>query len=149
MSVLQDEQPYLQLSVWVPARVPGTLMSYASSEIVGLTTDQLNLYEQVYSWASKEDIWAGIREATTITRAREMLSQDFAPTLPPEERGFDRFQELILELEKLCNDAEWTDCLQGGPEERYRANHLLVVKNHFDWVYRLFRNLPGASVTLR
>lgn len=110
----------------------------------------LNLQEQVYQWETVEDIWAGLKDARLTGALREQLFNGFSPDKSPNERSFEKFDMLLQTLKKAAVESSWTDCVQVDEAENvFRANNLLVLLGHFEWVYSIFATLPGASVVVR
>jgi len=133
-------------------------MAFARSDESSETAEANDLYEQLYTWSPKEDIWGGIRDSNKTNLVRMALIERFSPFLPPEQRSMAQFFAALEELEKVVADESavaWSEC-EGEAvtefaegENNLRANTPLALYRHLRWIHRVFQNVPGASVTIR
>ncbi len=114
-------------------------------------------HEQVYSWETEEDIWGSLVDVDQTRKVKSALIEAFDPSRPPEERNFSRLKEVLERLQEVLSRADataWSECnrtvkVNGYDEINLRANTVLLLYRHLEWIWEIFRDVPGASVTAR
>jgi hypothetical protein len=115
------------------------------------------LHEQIYSWAPDEiDIWGSLKDAAQTHKARGALVETFDPSRPVKERGMEQLAKALGVLREILDNAastDWSECDEyvrsGEDQVNLRANTILLLYRHLEWVWRIFAHVPGASVTVR
>ncbi len=152
-----DTVPRFLLSVWRPARPARPLAAFPDGESTALPFDPDLLYEQVYAWSPREDVWGSISDSYTTNTLRHTLVDGFNPYLDPNKRSMQHFKDAVAMLgETLQGHAaniSWSDCEhvveKSGQQTVLRSNTTLALYWHLRWVVAVFEHLPGASVTVR
>ena len=149
-----SEPVKVKLSVWkdfAPTRAL-LLRDDASLEHRVLSLES-NLQQEVYVWQTREDPFAGVADDAARERLREKLIDWFAAAKPPAERRFARLNDFIEEAQLVLESggAEWTVSQDATDDEEQpvRLNTLLSLRNHLDWLRRVFAEQPGISVLVR
>ena len=148
-----------RLTVWRPFRSDRDLhysMTSDASES-SLTFMPTKLQEAIYSWSPEQDVMAGITDETLRAELRVTLFSSFDPSLPPEQRNFEKLAEVVKRLEQLTNEeaaANWTDTVQSdNHDEDYscaiRCSPTIALFHHLNWLLEVFGNVPGLSVMIR
>lgn len=142
-----------RLAVWKPANLARRLMVYSADQ----THMQCMFHEQVYSWETEEDIWGSLVDVDQTRKVKSALIDAFDPSRSPEERSFVRLKEALDRLREVLSKADataWSECYktvkaQGYDEINLRANTVLLLYRHLEWIWHIFKDVPGASVTAR
>jgi hypothetical protein len=149
-----------RLSVWRPATLSRRVSVFEPSQQASLPGDgsqHLHLYEEIYSWAPEEDVWLSICESADQRRLNSLLVEAFSPDRAPSERGIAALPGALSALRETIlspGKTDWADCresVQNDEDQRtnYRANSMIALYNHLSWVHEVFKNVPGASITIR
>lgn len=115
------------------------------------------LHEQVYSWEPQEDIWGSLIDVEQTRRARAALVEAFDPSRPASDRSIAHLQkalDLLKDVLQLPNATAWSECSEavkvlGEDQINLRANTILLLLRHLEWIWSIFKHVPGASVTVR
>jgi hypothetical protein len=101
--------------------------------------------------------WLNILDGDTELQ-REVLSSRFIdafqPMLPPADRSLNKLEEFLEELRAVASSpaSEWspsaTTPLDVGTPPTM-VNNLLALTHQLTWLVDVFRDLPGASVSIR
>jgi hypothetical protein len=152
------DEVWFRLDVWVPARSEKHL-SYTGLEnditsIIVLQEE--HLHEQVYSWKIKGDLWASLTSGKTAMEIKETLTTGFSCNYPPKERSFRKVRDFLRILDGYLSIEEnryWQNWEQpiflDEPDNLFRIHPLLALYHHMKWIYDVFHDVPGASVTIR
>jgi hypothetical protein len=117
-------------------------------------------HEQVYAWEPKGiDVWGSIRSSTETEALRALLFDTFSPSpaTPVSKRSIGGLKSVLDALTKVLGNPgqlEWADSQDfieaDSPEPiNMRANTIAVLYNHLLWIYEVFGEVPGASVSIR
>ena len=114
-------------------------------------------HEQVYSWETEEDIWGSLLDTKETSKVRDALITAFDPSRSTAERSISHLQATLVLIKELLDREDatgWSDCNKavrgaGDEEINLRANTLLLLYRHLEWIWTIFRHVPGASVTAR
>jgi|GEM_PF-1732183 len=142
-----------RLAVWKPANPIRRFMVLSTKDV----PFDYQLHEQIYAWEPDGvDIWGSLRESARMTEARAALIEAFDPNKPVKERGLDQLRKAIEVLGKILQEKDatgWSECEEfvkmGEDQINIRANTILLLYRHLDWIWRVFAHVPGASVTVR
>lgn len=141
------------LSVWKAANLTRRMM-VSSADVSDLDCD---LLEQVYSWEPEEDIWGSLIDAEQTRKARAALVEAFDPSRAMADRGvaqLGKAVEVLAEIVKTPGATDWSECneaakMSNGEQVNLRANTVLLLFRHLEWIWNIFRHVPGASVIVR
>ena len=142
-----------RLSVWKPANPIRRLMA-CSAEQSHLDCE---LHEQVYSWEPDEDIWGSLIDGEQTRRARSALIEQFDPSRSAKDRSISHLHEaltVLTDILRIPGATAWSECNEsvqapGDDQVNLRANTVLLLFRHLEWIWNIFRHVPGASVTVR
>ena len=121
------------------------------------TNFDFEIHEQLYSWEPSEDIWGSLIDVEQTRRARTVLVEAFDPSLPVRERSIGHLEKSLLVLKEILDiptATAWSECSQTDEssqetQNNLRANTILLLYRHLEWLWNIFRHVPGASVTVR
>ena len=108
--------------------------------------------KEVLTWQPKEDIWGGLADGGARTRLSERMQVEFEPALRPDERSLEKLGAYLKDIEALLDGLEWATSSQqfeDDGETPMRLNPLLSFYRQLEWIYQVFRDVPGASVSIR
>lgn len=145
----------LKVSVWcdfVPSRL--MLLRAAGVQDHRLVSGETDIQQEVFSWQMREDHLAGITGESLRLRLRDLLVERFDPSRPPSERRFGELREFLDEAAAVleAGATEWTgsqDAPVDDEDAPYRLNPLLALRAHLEWLYAVFADQPGVSVSIR
>lgn len=147
-----------RLNVWRPAHIERALM-YDNRSADDESISELQegrLHEQVYSWRLVGDVWTALGNDDRSQEIKKCLTTSFDCGLPPNERGFDKMDSTLTKLRDYLSEesnGRWQAWEQPTDEEdpnsAYQVQPLLSLYHHLQWLYDVFQNVPGASVTIR
>lgn len=111
--------------------------------------------ECIYSWELLEDPFAAATPEQT-EEIRKIFS-NFAPDKSPHERELQVLKGCIQtfdEVLKTSDNFSWSESqsfirLQDGDVINFRQHRLLALRQHLQWIYDSFGDVPGANLTLR
>jgi hypothetical protein len=142
-----------RLAVWKPANPARRLMVSSSASSI-----DYQLHEQVYSWAPDEiDIWGSLKDQGQTNAVRAALVERFDPSRPVKDRSISHLGDALAVLRTILESpsaTDWSECeeyVKTGDDDQVnlRANTILLLYRHLEWVWRIFAHVPGASVTVR
>ena len=160
---MSSDTRQFRIVVWRPLAAMRNLMVLpASTSGSEGDSDQAGyeFHEQVYAWEPKGiDVWGSIRSSTDTESLRALLFDTFnpSPAAPVSRRRIGKLKPVLDALAKLLANKEqldWADSQDvvepSNPESlNVRANSIAVLYNHLLWIYEVFREVPGASVSVR
>jgi hypothetical protein len=143
----------LKITVWRSYTPTRPLAHSANTELLYLDSAG-KLQQDVFSWQVHEDVWGGIVDQSVRQALSERLVADFDPFLAPEERNFRKLKTFLVELQTAATseNSSWSISAEQTDEDDdvpARLNALLALYNHLLWMHEVFKDLPGASVTVR
>jgi hypothetical protein len=114
-----------------------------------------SVHEAIYEWQPKIDVWGSLPGSDVTNELREQLRR-FHPFEPRSERAIEHLRPFLEKLEEILSSdsGKWAFCTTqadetGEPEVEFRSNTALALYRNMKWVYEIFRDLPGAVVTIR
>jgi hypothetical protein len=114
-----------------------------------------SLYEAIYEWQPKIDVWASIETPEVTNELRELISRfdPFEPALNRTIAHLGLFLEKLQEIH-LGGGGRWADCEipadeTGDTDVQFRSNTALALHRHLQWVHDTFQHVPGAEITIR
>jgi len=143
----------VRLIVWRPY-MPERLLAMQQDQKgnVTLLGSDAPLQQAAFMWQVREDIWGGIVDAEVRQSLSQRFIADFEPVLPPDDRSFEKLSEFLRRLSPVLVNSEWSfsaQQLDEDGESGVRLNALVGFFNHLRWVYDVFKDVPGASVSVR
>lgn len=144
-----------RLDVWKPARLDKQL-AYGEETVVRELHAE-HLHEQVYSWKLKGDVWTALSGDDVGDKLKEDLISGFDCSLPPEDRDLSKMKSLIDRLVAFLHNEtnrQWQTWPQSTNDDNdqdclYQVQPLLALCQHLKWIYDIFQDVPGASITIR
>lgn len=145
----------LRVTIWQPY-FAGCMLAFprvGESEFDLLDGDA-ELQKEVFTWPLQEDVWAGIVSYEVRDNLQSRFGNDFQPSRPPSERTMQKLAEFVTEVEKALTPgmSEWSVAESGAAEfssMSFMINGLSALHNQLSWLLDMFRDLPGASVSVR
>ncbi len=143
----------LRVTIWRPY-APDRPLAFQQAEATTMTAvgPEIQLQQEAFTWQVREDIWGGVVDSNLRERLSQRFISDFEPVLPPSQRGMDKLKALLSELANAIPEAEWSASGQQVEEDGetpYRLNSLLAFHVQMSWLYDVFKDTPGASVSVR
>jgi hypothetical protein len=124
--------------------------------------DQTNyeFHEQIYAWEPKGiDIWGSIRSPADTQNLRTLLLDTFnpSPASPVDRRRIGHMQPALDALAAILSgqpSLDWADAWDvidpsQAESSSQRANTIAVLYNQLLWMYEVFKDVPGATVSIR
>jgi hypothetical protein len=113
-----------------------------------------DLQQEIYTWQTKEDPFAGISDEGARGKLRSLLFDRFEASQPPANRAITSLKDFIDAADAIIErkEAEWMVSLDAPFEDEdtpYRINPLLALNQHLDWLVSTFSGQPGISVSIR
>ena len=108
--------------------------------------------QEAFIWHLREDIWAGVTDEETRLSLSERLRSDFQPSLAPAERALPKLKQFLVDATDAVKAAEWSDSNHQAEQDgmtAFRLNPLLAFYLQLEWMYDVFKDLPGASVSIQ
>jgi hypothetical protein len=158
------EDRHFRLSVWRPAKFDRKIRYFPENNENDYNSKKFSmdfLHEEIYRWdAGPIDIWNSISQSEISQTLHRCLLETFAPARPPEQRSISKFKEFLTELGKYLTPkySAWADSMQiveiddadvGDDSINIRANAIICLFHHLQWVVTTFENIPGASITIQ
>ena len=125
-------------------------------------SDQANyeFHEQIYAWEPRGiDVWGSIRSPADTQNLRTLLLDTFnpSPASPVDRRRIGHLQPVLDALAAVLSGQaplDWADSwdvIDAGRADSpsQRANTIAVLYNQLRWMYEVFKDVPGASVSIR
>ena len=150
-------EPLIRLDVWRPARIERRLVydGIGNCDPHAEELQEDRLYEQVYSWKIRGDVWTSLGDDGTAKEIRDSITEEFACSLSPADRGLSKIKSAKDRIsEYLRNDEnrkwqEWEQPISDDdPNNLYRLQPLVAFCHHLKWLLQVFKDVPGASVTI-
>lgn len=160
---MTSDNRQFRIIVWRPVDPMRNLMVLPAAAS-GTETDSdcasYEFHEQVYAWEPKGvDVWGSVRNSDDTQNLRVLLLETFnpSPASPVSRRRIGKLESILNALEKVLankGSLDWADSEDiidsTQPEsQNVRANTIAVLYNHLRWIYEVFREVPGASVSVR
>lgn len=143
-----------RLSIWQPFRpIRSLIYSSENDDDNGITLNEHNLLEEIYTWKPDMDILSGVADEDTRVSLHDRFFAGFSRYLPPQERGFDRLKNVLAFLkETLANpdSLRWTNSDQsvaGDDSKSLRCIPLIALHLHLMWLNEVYGDKPGLSIT--
>jgi hypothetical protein len=148
-----DTSAGLRITIWRPYTPERPLtIRKGETDTVTLVSPDMLLQQEAFTWQVREDVWGGLPDNDLREALSHALIGRFEPVLPPAQRGMTQLQEFIAELEAAQAKSEWATSgqqLHADGETPVRFNPLLGFLGQLKWLFDLFRDVPGASVSVR
>ena len=147
-----------RLEVWRPASFDRQLAYQKDHDGITPSVNELHrdrIHEQAYSWKIKGDIWTAFTNDDDAQKIREVFTREFISDLSPDERSFDKLKTILEKLLNYLNDENnrrwqtWGQTIDEEEDNTYRIQPLMSLYYHLNWLYEVFHDVPGASVTIR
>jgi hypothetical protein len=122
------------------------------AETLTLVGPDVRFQQESFSWQAREDIWGGVVDSDLRQQISQRVIDEFEPVLPPDQRSMDKLRELLDALIAAIPEAEWSESgeqLEEDGETPYKLNALLAFYSQMLWIYEVFKDTPGASVSVR
>lgn len=149
---------HLRLEIWRPAR-PDRRLIYENQDGRDWGVNELQdnrLHEQAYSWKLRGDVWTSLGMDDAGRRIKEAITNGFEFSLRPEERGISKLKSIVDDFRDYLKDEkhrQWQSWEQpitdDNPNDTYQIQPLLSLHHHLKWLCDVFKDIPGASVTIR
>lgn len=150
-----DGQTKVRVTIWAPY-FAGCMLAFGRDDVDGLGVLDVDaeLQREVFTWPVEEDVWAGITNDAKRAELEERFTTEFQPTRLPAERDMVRFAAFVEALEGVIAsaDSEWSVGSSGAAEKSaagFMFNGLLALHTQLRWMLDIYRDLPGASVSVR
>lgn len=154
---LAQETPFgARITVWRPY---SPVKSLALHQQPDTTKAALTLFgpddifqQEAFVWHALEDVWGSIVNSEVRQTLSERLRNDFQPSLPPLERGLQKLRRFLDDARLALPEAEWSDSAQRLERDgmtAYRLNALLAFCVQLEWIHDIFKDVPGASVSVQ
>lgn len=150
-----DSPPKLRISLWRDFR-PERTLSYKARGATDAKFFQRDdqLQEEVFAWHVGEGVINGIVDDDLRATITAYLTEEFAPALAPSDRQCSKLIKFFDAAMEAVDSgkAEWSDSEDRAFEEDpepYRINMLLAFYNQMLWLYEMFKDEPGVSVSVR
>lgn len=151
--MLADTSAGLRITVWrpyVPDR-PLTIRK-GSDDTISVVGPDMQLQQEAFTWQVKEDVWGGLTDSEVRQQLSQKFITEFEPVRPPAQRSLAKLGSLLDELRAADASAEWSSSGQQVHEDgetAVRLNSVLAFLNQLTWLHDVFRDVPGASVSVR
>ena len=97
-----------------------------------------------------------INDSNQAEKLKEVLLENFAPIHSPEKREVKKLKMVIETLDDIIkNGSNWVDSqrelrqFSEGKSLNLREHPLLAFRQHIQWVYDTFKNIPHVNITFR
>ena len=151
--MLTDTSAGLRITVWRPYTPDRPLtIRVGTDDTISAVGPDMQLQQEAFTWQVKEDVWGGLADSELRQQLSQKLITDFEPVLPPTQRGMTKLGALLGELDDAKSAAEWSSSgqqLHDDGETAVRLNSLVAFLSQLTWLYDVFRDVPGASVSVR
>jgi hypothetical protein len=145
----------IKITVWRNYWPERQLVCSKEESQIYFNTDE-RLQQDVFNWQVREDIWGGFTDETIRQELNLRFIQSFDPFLQPEARGFAKLKEMLAQLytAAISNESSWSTSAQQFEEDNdgstsVRLNALLAFCTQLRWIHDVFKDVPGASITVR
>ncbi len=149
----QESSLGARVTIWRPFS-PDKALTYhrGAAENVSVVGPDMVFQQEAFSWQIREDIWGGVVDSEVRSGLAAKLIGDFQPILPPTERSMPKLMTFLAEIEAAAATAEWSNSAQQyerDGETAVRVNVLVSFCVQIRWICHVFKDLPGASVSIR
>lgn len=150
-----EAQTKFRITIWQPY-FTGFMLAVGHEDSVGLNIldGDTELQREVFTCPIEEDVWAGVTDDDKRKSLSSRFIDAFQPMLPPAERNMAALENFVVDLRKVALSAasEWSPSAAtpvdvGTPP--IMVNNLLALHHQLVWLVDVFRDLPGASVSIR
>jgi hypothetical protein len=150
-----DSPPKMRVSLWRDFR-PERTLAYKAGGAPDAKFFQRDdqLQEEVFALHVGEGVLNGVADDDLRATIKACLTEDFAPALPPSMRACRKLERFFQAAKKAIESgkAEWSDsedlAFDDEPDP-YRVNMLLAFYNQMLWLYEMFKDEPGVSISVR
>jgi hypothetical protein len=144
----------VRITIWRPYTPERQLaFQLESNEPLMLVRPEMQLQQEAFAWQVREDVWGGVTDADRRLELSQRTIADFEPILPPSQRSMEKFRQLLDAVSAAIENTEWSDSAQQLDEDDadtpYKLNALLCFHLQMRWIYDVFKDTPGASVSVR
>ena len=153
--MIEDVQIKVRVTIWQPY-FAGCMLAIGQPDSSGLNIldGDTELQREVFTWSVAEDVWAGVADDIKRTEFAARFVDSFQPTLAPSERSMESFADFVSDLRgvALSSLSEWSASASKMAEvgvPPVLLNGLLAFYHQLVWLLDVFRDLPGASVSVR
>jgi hypothetical protein len=143
----------IRITFWRPHR-PARPLAFQPSDSLAMfvlgSDEQLQI--EAFSWHVKEDIWGGLLDPILRDHLNRRLVDEFDPSLSPIERTIEKMQGLLTQFATALPGTEWSAAGYDTDEDEEagsRLNSLLAFHEQMVWLCNVFKQIPGASVSVR
>ena len=150
-----DNQTKFRVTVWQPY-FAGCMLAFPREGATeyDLLSGDFELQREVFTWPLQEDVWAGLADYDLRAELQQRFTDDFQASRPPVERGMDKLEKFVENLRDALQlgKSEWSVAESGAAEfssTSLMINGLSAFHNQLNWMLDMFRDLPGASVSVR
>jgi len=150
-----DSPAKLRISLWRDFR-PERTLAYKASGAPDAKFFQRDdqLQEEVFAWHVGEGVLNGVADDELRAKITACLTEDFAPALPPADRGCQKLGKFFEAAQKAIDSgmAEWSNSEDPAFDDEpdpYRVNMLLAFYNQMLWLHEMFKDEPGVSISVR
>ena len=150
-----DAQTKFRITIWQPY-FAGFMLAVGQDDSSGLNIldSDTELQREVFTCPIEEDVWAGVTDDEKRTSLSSRFIDAFQPMLPPADRSMAAFEAFVAELRDvaLSPASEWSPsaaALVDAGTPPVMVNNLLALYQQLAWLLDVFRDLPGASVSIR
>jgi hypothetical protein len=150
-----DSAPKLRVSLWRDFR-PGRTLAYqpGGDADARLFHRHDQLQEEVFAWEVGDALLNGITDDDLRAGLRGSLFDVFAVSISPSERPCSKLSSFFeaAEVALVSGSAEWADSEDLAAEDEpdpYRVNMLLAFYSQMRWLYEMFKDEPGVSISVR
>jgi hypothetical protein len=148
-----DTSAGVRITIWRPY-TPDRPLAIQSSETdsVRVVGPDLPLQQEAFTWQVREDIWGGLVDSDLRQALSQRFISEFEPVLSPNQRSVEKLRALVEEIETALPKSEWSESgqqLEDDGETPYRLNPLLGFFTQMSWLCEVFKDTPGASVSVR
>ncbi len=150
-----DGQTKVRVTIWQPY-FAGFMLAFGQDEPgnFGILDNDAELQREIFTWPVEEDVWAGVTDDALRLNLEEKFVTAFQPMQSPAARSMEKLASFVSELETVVRGAgsEWSIGASGVAEASSvgcMVNGLLAFHQQLSWILDMFRDLPGASVSVR
>jgi hypothetical protein len=144
----------VRITVWQPY-FAGCMLAFGPVDAAGLDIleGDTELQKELFTWPIEEDVWAGVTDDNLRAQLEERFVTDFQPMKLPPERSMAKFADFVAAVGAVVRKgSEWSAAASGVAEHSpttCMTNALLAFHEQLHWMLEMFRDLPGASVSVR
>jgi hypothetical protein len=150
-----EAQTKVRVTIWQPYFAGYMLaIGQTDSQSLNILDGDTELQREVFTWPVEEDIWAGLTDDQRRRELSDKFINDFQPMLAPEKRNMGSLASFVADLREvaLSSSSEWSTSSSSANEigsPPVLINGLLALYHQLEWILDVFRDMPGASVSVR